>query len=379
MIDKKINILFSILAPKMGGAERLVYNLIKGIDRDLLNPSLIFFEPGGELDDFKKLGIPIYYTPIRRSMDFHAMNSFASIVRNKKIDIVNSHLFKPFFYSFWGCKIRNQIKLTYTEHSAWEVNKVNLKWRTIGHLLLNRTDKVIGISEDASKALSNIFKLKANKTITIKNGVAIGGVGFKKNSIAIKQELGINPDEKLICMVANYRKVKNHIMLLKAFNLLLKEYHNIRLIFIGQGFATDPTNSETIISDYISKQKLSKKVLLLGYRDDVGEILKIIDIFCLTSLQEGLPISLIEAMAAKLPVIGTNVEGIRDLITESENGFLVELDDVVRLKELLLILLCDNSLRLSFGEKSLKIVADNYSLTRCISNYEKLFYSLVIP
>ncbi len=377
MTAKKINILFTILAPKMGGAERLVYSLIKEINRDIFHPSLAYFQPGTELNDFAELGIPLYYIPIKKRVDFHAMTLFASILETNKIELVNSHLYKPFFYSFYGCKIKNKVKLIYTEHSAWEVYKARKIWKFLGHYLLKNTDKVIGISEKSRDALTSVFNLEKNKAITINNGVPIDNTGQDINTIRLKNEIGVNEEEKLIGIVANFRTVKNHIMLLKSFNLLLKDFNNVSLLLIGQGFTTDPTNREHEIRNYIHEHKLEDKVILLGYRNDVSEILKTLDIFCLTSLKEGLPISLIEAMAAKLPVVGTKVEGIQDIIVDSKNGFLIELNEIEKLKDALLILLNNNELRNRFREESLKIALEKYSLKKCVSKYEQLFYSLV--
>ena len=369
----KINLLFVILATKMGGAERLVYNIIRGLNRNSFNPSLAYFLPGEELKEFKKLEIPIYYIPIKHRVDFLSMNLLASLIREKKIDVVNCHLFKPFVYSFWGCKIRNNIKLTYTEHSAWEVNLSNLKWKIIGHFLLKKANKVIGISDGTRKALNEVYFLNKNKTMTIHNGVEIQ---LKRENIALKRSLGIEDKEKVIGIVANFRTVKNHIMLLKAFNSLIIHYSNVRLLLIGQGFHSDPTNSEQEIKDYLASNNLYNKVMLLGYRNDVRDLLNIMDIFCLTSFKEGLPISLIEAMSAQLPVVGTNVEGIRDLISPSKNGFLVEVNDIVNLKDSILRLLDDEDLCLKFGQESYKIVKEDYSINNCVLKYEQLFLSL---
>jgi glycosyltransferase involved in cell wall biosynthesis len=98
---------------------------------------------------------------------------------------------------------------------------------------------------------------------------------------------------------------------------------------------SDAENSEPEIRSYIKEKGLENDLLLLGYRSDIPEILSIMDIFCLTSFKEGMPLSLIEAMAAGLPVIGTDVEGIRDVIVQDRNGFLIDLDDISGMKNIL--------------------------------------------
>ena len=100
------------------------------------------------------------------------------------------------------------------------------------------------------------------------------------------------------------------------------------------------------------------------------------DVFCLTSLREGLPIGLIEAMAAGLPVVGTNVAGIRDVITPDEDGVLVELGDVTALKDALVRLLQDEQRRKALGRSGRRKAVEKYSLQRCVREYEQLFVSL---
>jgi len=129
------------------------------------------------------------------------------------------------------------------------------------------------------------------------------------------------------------------------------------------------------VKDKVQELGIADSVSFLGYRSDVRELLSIIDIFCLTSLKEGLPISLIEAMAVGLPVVGTNVEGIRDVIVPNYNGLLVELGDVNALKNILLDLLKHPDHGESLGRVARQMAEERYSLTRCVSEYEALFLS----
>jgi len=182
---------------------------------------------------------------------------------------------------------------------------------------------------------------------------------------------------KVIAMVANFRKVKNHILLLKGFRELLHELDEVRLMLIGQGYAHDPEGSEVEVRRYIEESGLSSKVIFTGYRSDVMDLLSIADVFCLTSYREGLPISMLEAMSCSLPVVGTNVPGIRDVVRHGKNGFLVEPDDPVAVKDSLLRILTDNQIHQDFGSESRKIVLESYSLDQCAKNYQDLFLQLL--
>jgi glycosyltransferase involved in cell wall biosynthesis len=194
--------------------------------------------------------------------------------------------------------------------------------------------------------------------------------------MALRKKIGLSNNDKVIGIVANFRRVKNHMHLLRAFSELIKDYTDVKLLLVGQGFEFDPENSEQEIHNFVNENLLHQNVFFLGYRSDIPEILSIMDIFCLTSFKEGLPVSLIEAMAAGLPVVGTDVEGIRDVIIPDRNGFLTQVGDVNGLKNVLQTLFQNASLRHKFGHESKILAAARFSLEKCIKDYENLFLSL---
>ena len=362
---------------EMGGSERLVHNLALKVDRTLFRPSIAWFFGDRVLREFKDLGIPLYHIPKLKRFDFSTMQKLGTIIRENNIHIINAHHFMSMVYSFYGCKIKNDTKLIYTEHSKWEIEQIPWKWRKIGSYLLKHSDGAVGINSEVTKLMKNAFKLFPSKAITIMNGVNLKSFASNNKNSKLRTELGIAKNVKIIGMIANLKKIKNHIFLLKAFAELVKEYKNVKLLLIGQGFDGDKENSEAEIQHFINNQGLKNSVMLLGYRSDISSLLEIMDIFCLTSFKEGLPISLIEAMAAGLPVVGTDVEGIRNVIIHDKNGYLVPVDDKKSLKNSLLTLLQNESLRDKMGRESRVLAIQTYSLNSCINQYQDLFMSAI--
>ena len=376
--DSKINILFIIMQMGMGGSERIVHNLVLKLDRNVFNPSVAFFFGDRILKEFQDLNVPLYHVPKVKRIDLSSMKQMGRIIQDNNIHIVNAHHFMSMVYAFYGCKIKERAKLTYTEHSEWEIENIPWKWRIAGCYMLKRADAAIGVSSAVSNHLKNKFKIDGAKIFTIQNGVNIEALANSNEEMTLKQVLGLSNNDKVIGIVANLKKIKNHLFLLKAFNELIKDYQNVKLLIIGQGFSDDPDNSEREIQNYVYEKSLSKNVLFLGYRSDIPKLLRIMDIFCLTSLKEGLPISLIEAMAAGLPVIGADVEGIRDIIIPSRNGYLIKLGDVSGLRNAMHSLLKNDILRRKFAQKSQSIAKEEYSLDVCVRKYENLFMSTMM-
>lgn len=376
---KRINILFVVLQMgKMGGSERLVCDILKGLDYNRFNPSIAwFYEKYEPLDEIKELNIPYYFIPKKRRIDLNTMRDFSNLIKNKKIDIVNAHHFMSFIYLVYGCKIKNQVKLIYTEHSEWEIERIGFKWRLISKYLMNKVDKIVCVNEKMIDAIKKKFGILPPKVISIRNGVAAPLLLDEYSKASIKRELGIGSDYKTIAIVANLKKVKNHIYLIDAFADLLEHFPNVKLLIIGQGFENDPDGSEFEVRKRVQEKELNDCVLFLGYRNNVQHILSAVDIFCLVSIKEGTPISLIEAMVSGIPVIGTNVEGIREIIINGNNGYLVDINDSRELTNHLYNLLTNDELRNRFGLKARQFALVNYSLSKCINQYQSLFYEVV--
>jgi glycosyltransferase involved in cell wall biosynthesis len=373
---RRVNILFIIMQMGMGGSERLVHNLISKLDRKALNPSLAWFFGDTPLQEFVDLGIPLYHIPKNRRFDFSTMRMLGQIIKKNNIDVVNAHHFMSMVYAFYGCKVRRQSALIYTEHSEWEIEQIPKRWRAIGNLLLRHINHSVGVTSAVTDRLRQVFKVSDGMASTVLNGVNVDKFkSCERKVVEIKNSLNIEDGEQVIGTVGNLKGVKNHKFLIRAFSELAKVIRNVRLVIIGQGFPGDPENSEQELKDQVRKLGVVDRVSFLGYRCDVPELLSIMDVFCLTSLKEGLPTSLIEAMAAGLPVVGTNVEGIRDVIVPNQDGLLVELGDVESLKKSLSDLLKNPDRRAKLGQEARQKAEEKYSLQQCVLKYEALFLS----
>ena len=377
---EKINILFVIPQLERGGSETLVYELASRLDRKVFDVSLAYFDFYGN-DEFRKTfvnqGVKLHHISLDGRSAYSTMLKMARIVQNNNIHVINAHHFFSMVYSFYACKITHRRGLAYTEHSGWEINGFSLKWKLIAGALMRQVDCAIGISDEVTKKLRAEFHLGSKKAFTIRNGVDLNDGTRTRDFRSIRNELGLVDNLKVITMVANFRKIKNHLLLLRGFKELLEEFNKVKLLLIGQGQINDPENSENEVRQFLVANDLLDKVILTGHRNDVKDILSITDIFCLTSLKEGLPIAMLEAMSSGLPVIGTDVPGIRDVIVHGENGFLVRVGDHMALKAAMVKLLTNEKLKCSYGQASRRIVEDSYSIRQCVGRYEDLFLRLM--
>jgi len=371
-----VNILFVMPQMGMGGSERLVRNLVLKLDRDRFNPSVAWLHGNEVLQEFQDLQVPLHYVPKTKRVDFSTMLKLARIMETESIDVVNAQHFMPAIYAYYGCKLAAKKALVFTAHSRWEIEDTPLKWRVAGGYLLRHIGASVGVAPDVSRAIQGVFKTKASQTMTIENGVDVDLFAREKDVRGLRSSLGLADRDMVIGIVANLKKVKNHLFLLQAFAKVVEEFENVKLLVIGRGFSGESDNTEDDLRLFVNNHRLTERVLFLGYRTDISELLKMMDVFCLPSLREGLPIGLIEAMAARLPVVGTNVEGIRDVITPNVDGLLVELGDVPALRDALTGLTRDLLWRDKLGTAARNKAVERYSLQRCVREYEQLFLSL---
>src|SRR6266446_4521951 len=329
---RRVNILFVIGQMGMGGSERLVHNLVLRLDRGRFNPSVAWLIGCEVLKEYEDLQVPLHYVPKTKRVDFSTMQKLARIIETESIDIVNAQHFMPTIYSYYGCKLAAKKALVFTAHSRWEIEETSLKWRLAGGYLLRRIGASVGVSPDVSSAIQSVFKTKTSQTVTIENGVDTDLFGREKDVQGLRGSLGLADSDVVIGTVGNLKKVKNHLLLLQAFAKVAEELESVKLLIVGRGSMAESDDTEEDLRLFVNNHRLAERVLFLGYRTDIAELLQVMDVYCITSLREGLPLGLMQAMAAGLPVIVTTVQASRYPITPDVSGTLLEAGNVTAFK-----------------------------------------------
>ena len=192
----------------------------------------------------------------------------------------------------------------------YPIEKICAKW----------TDCLITITEEDFILARKKIKAKRIEHI---NGVGMNTEKFQKELSEDekndkRRELGINKNDIVFSYVAELNKNKNQILLIEAIKELKKEFPNIKLLLVGTG----PLAEE--YQKIIKKQSLENNIKLLGKRNDINELLSITDIYLASSIREGLPVNIMEAMYKKLPIIATDNRGHRELVENNVNGYIVK-------------------------------------------------------
>lgn len=324
----KTKVLFVVLQLDVGGSERVVFDLAKNLDREQFDVYVAAFKSGVLAEPLKSICTDVFFIEKKTGLDLSAMFRLAGIIRKLGIDVVNAHHYMPCFYSFLGTKILNDKRLVYTEHSVPEVEGIaNSYHGKIFNCMLYRINAVVGVSRAITETFKNRYPRHAVKFHKILNGVDIDKFKGKGAREEVRSRFGLRSDQFVVGTVANFRNVKNHVCLVRAAARLKDSHPQLRLLFVGTGFPEDPENSEAEVRELICELGLQDKVVLAGYQENIPEMLSTFDVFCLPSFSEGLPVSVLEAMAARVPVIGSEVKGIDEIVTPGQTGIVFPTND----------------------------------------------------
>ncbi len=235
----------------------------------------------------------------------------------------------------------------------------------IRRVFLARTKKIIVVSRQMQKIATDSWKFSPEKVLYLPNGVDL----VKYSNLAEKilpPELADGVGSLLIGTVARLRQEKNIPRLLRVFREATKGI-NAKLVIVGSGEMYDS------IMQNIQELELTEKVIMTGYINDPSAIVKALDILAISSNTEQMPISVLEAMAAGIPITGTNVGDIKEMIAPSNVPFLCQTEDEKGFVKNLLQLINDEALRKIIGQDNLARSQANFDKQLMFDNYEKLY------
>lgn len=322
----------------------------------------------GRKDDVEAAGVTCWEVPFARSpyspANVQAFRQLRALLKEHHFDLIHVHTPVAAFMGRYLAKVTNQGPVLYTAHGFHFYKGAPRRNWIIYHnaerLAARWTDGLIVMNgEDFDNAQKLGFE--PEKNLFYVHGVGVDLTKFS-NPVAekgnIRATLGIGPGDVVVTCVAEFNDNKNHLFLLEAWREFTQQYNHGHLLLVGTGEKMGALQQRV-------KQEGMPRVHFLGYRGDVPQILRETDIVTLVSKREGLPKSIMEAMAVGKPVVVTNVRGNRELVEHGKTGLLVELGDVPGLVKGLERLTSDSELRAAMGAAGQEKIRD-YSLEKVL-------------
>lgn len=352
-----------------GGAERQLYELVRRIDPNSFQRFVYCLSertvPFGDM--IRESGAELRILHRRRHFDIARMRELAYLLRRDRIDILHSFLFKDNGYA-WSANLLAGVPHLVT--SARNCKEIGFLRGWVNRLAFRASDVVICNGEAVRSFTVRHFNAPIQKSVVIYNGIDLDR--FLTSTVpATCEGLDLKPEYRLVITVARLVPQKDVGLFIEAAKLLDHEYAGVRFLVVGDG----PCRSD--LMRCASENGLDGKISFLGERDDIPQLLATADVFWLTSKWEGLPNVLLEAMACGKPVIARDVGACRELINNSETGFLVSGRDAKKFAHYTLGLLTNPAYARRMGLAGRRLVKEKFSVARMSEATETLYRSLL--
>jgi glycosyltransferase involved in cell wall biosynthesis len=313
--------------------------------------------------------------------DREAYKKIKEIIREFKPDIVHTHASKAGAIgrkAAISCKVPVIVHTFHGHvfHSYFNSFKTEI-FKFIERRLAKKSSAIIAISEIQKKELTEIHKISSpSKTHVIPLGFDLEKFqqNHTENRQLTREKYAINNEEIAIAIIGRLTKIKNHSFFLDVVeNILLKVTHKIKIFIVGDGELHGEINQR--VNEI--NEKFSNRIFMTSWIKDISTFNAGMDIICLTSDNEGTPVSLIEAQASNVAVISTDVGGVRDIIQHGNTGFIIPKGNLQEYSERLLELITDKELLEKFQQNGWPFVKEKFNFTRLVSDTEKLYRELL--
>jgi glycosyltransferase involved in cell wall biosynthesis len=367
--------------PEPGGSSNHVYLLSTMLDRRKFETTVACGMGEWLISNLHRSNINIIALPtlvrkISLMKDLLTIFKLYSIIKKERFDIVATHSTKAGILGRIAARLASAPVVIFTAHGfifnepmGFVKRQLMTLIEWIGGLL---SDHIIAISDYDAMTAVNKRIINPSKISTIYNGLDFKR--FKETNISFKKEIsGISNKTKILGTVANFYPNKGLQYLIEALVLVVQKYSDIKLVLVGDGPLRDKLEAS------VKKLNLNNFVIFLGHRSDVLSILTIFDIFILSSLKEGFPWAILEAMASGKAIVSTNVGGIPKMIENKKTGVLVPPKDSKALANAIITLLKNEEKAKTMSIAAKEKVVSEFTLDRMLNETEKLYTNILKP
>jgi len=366
-MNKQIRILHFIETKGPGGAETVYIQVIKGMAERGYKPFPCVTGPGWVESTLKELGFYPTIISTNRSFDFKFLSSLIQFIKNKRINLIHSHLLGANLYaSLAGIITRKPVVSTF--HGIVDIgrNQGTLNFLK-GKIISFGSSKIVCVSKFLQKKLTSEGWAQKDKMEVIYNGVDLEKFSRNRKNIN-KCSLGFKETDILIGIIGNIRPTKGHKYFIESAALVRKKFPNVKYLIVGHASGEDQRKFFTMIESF----SLKTTVYFWGFQKDVTNILANLNVFVVPSTSEGFSIATIEAMAMEVPVVATRCGGPEEIITNGKNGLLVTPADSKALANAIIRILSTPELASKFIQEGKK-TAQRFSLDAMLSKYDSLY------
>jgi glycosyltransferase involved in cell wall biosynthesis len=362
---KPVKVLQLISSGGYYGAENMLLNLCASQEKAGCQNSLLLFYnvhvPNVEFyERARRRGLSVRMVHCKGRADWRAVRQIEEYIGEDSIELVHTHGYKADLYGFLAAWRSNK-PVVATCHNWLGGTAALGVYNHLDRMALKRFDALAAVSDEVAQRLLNTG-VPAEKIRTIANGIDVQA--FERGvPLPALSATGA----KVVGMVARLDLQKGFEYLLRAMRELCNIFYGLKVVIVGEG------PDRKAIEDMVKEYGLQSSVVLAGQQSDMPAVYAAMDIFVLPSLNEGLPMTLLEAMAASRPVVATRVGAVPNVIKDGENGLLVDPKDTEGLRNALASLLSDANLCRRISARAHNWVSANYTSEAMALKYRQLY------
>ena len=314
-------------------------------------------------------GLAVAGIPFRRALDWRAIRSVRRVLRDERVDIVNTHSFIDGWVGAVAAGLVRGVKVIRTRHLANPVsNRPLTRW-----LYTRLTDALITTGEALRRRLIQENRLAPERIFSIPTAVDLRRFDpAVQPRSGLRREIGIPAQAPLIGTIAMLRRMKGHDVFLDAAAIVRARIPEARFLIVGDIPSASPVKAE--LRERAARLGIEKDVIFAGYRDDIPEVLTDLDCVVLASTRsEGLPQVIVQALAMGRPVVATDVGATSELIQNKVTGILVAPNDPAALADGIALVVRDPERAAQWAQAGQQRVRDGYSLPHMADRVEQVY------
>jgi glycosyltransferase involved in cell wall biosynthesis len=356
----------------MGGAERVAVDIAMALDSDRFDSLFCAIKkprtPTRE-SDLRAAGVDYFPLGFDSIRDVRVIPTIARLLRRERVDILHTHLWDANLVGVLAGRLARTPIIVAHEHT-WSYEGEPIRVLTDRFVVSRGATAMVCVSRADRRKMIEVERIPAKRIHVVTNGIPPQP---EPSGADVRAELGIRADAQVLGAVAVLREQKRLDVLIEALGALVERLPDPHLIIAGDdaGFGNRPR-----LEAVVESLGLASRVHLIGRRDDVVDVLAALDVACLSSDYEGMPLSLMEYMAAGKPIVATRVGGVPEIIDDGVEGLLVPRRDPEAIAAAAERLLLDRPLASSLAEAARERQQTELSLSAVVARVESLYEGL---
>jgi glycosyltransferase involved in cell wall biosynthesis len=374
-----VNILYIIEGITFGGGDRVFMQLAEGMKAKGYGITVGCVPRGVLAERLRELGIEVEGFNMYSKYNIRTIFQMAKFMKQKNIHIVHTQGGRAPVFGRIAARLAkvpiviSTNPLLIDRESHRDVNKLKrLAYLLIDILTSIHVDRFLVLSEPHREAIIADYNTEPSKVVKIYNGIELDKYDAKlSNGLTVRRELGIAPGSSIVGFIGRLIYQKGLPFFLQAASKVITTFPDVMFLIVGDG----PLKAE--LEKLSNGLNIRQNCIFTGFRQDIPDILSAVDMLVMSSLYEGMPMVILEAMAASKPVIATNVGGIPELVKNGETGVLVPPEDVDVLAESIIDLLKNKDKAQQMGLAGRKRVEEEFDVNIMVRKTEEVYQELI--